>query len=119
MNRVGFMSYEGKLILVIDCTNCRAEEVLKVADEVRRVVTAQPRGSVLTLCDFTGAQFSRDALTRMKEVAVFDKPYVKRAAVVGAEGLPDVFYTALKTFSRREFPRFQTRQQAMEWLVGE
>jgi len=66
-----------------------------------------------------GAQFSRDAVTRMKEVAVFDKPYVKRAAIVGAQSLPKVFYEALKTFSRREFPRFRTREEAMDWLVKE
>jgi hypothetical protein len=35
----------------------------------------------------------------MKEVAVFDRPYVKRAALVGAQSLPKVFYLnpALKT----------------------
>jgi hypothetical protein len=55
----------------------------------------------------------------MKEVAVFDRPYVKRAAFVGAQSLPKVFYEALKIFSRREFPKFQTRQEAMDWLVRE
>ncbi len=55
----------------------------------------------------------------MKEVAVFDRPYVKRAAIVGAESLPNAFYEALKTFSRREFPRFNTREGAMDWLVRE
>ena len=39
--------------------------------------------------------------------------------MVGAESLPEVFYEALKTFSRREFPRFKTREQALEWLVQE
>ena len=69
--------------------------------------------------DLTGAQFSRDAIARMKEVGVFDRPYVKRSAIVGAEGLPKVFYEALRTFSRREFPRFKTREEALDWLVKE
>ena len=55
----------------------------------------------------------------MKEVAVSDRPYVKRSAIVGAEGLPKVFYEALRTFSRREFPRFKTREEALDWLVKE
>ena len=55
----------------------------------------------------------------MKEVAVFDRPYVKRAAIVGAESLPKAFYEALKTFSRREFHKFNTREEAMNWLVRE
>jgi hypothetical protein len=59
-----------------------SEEVTLIASEVQRVVTAQPRNSVLTLSDLTGGEFRR-AITRMKEVAVFDRPYVKRAAIVG------------------------------------
>jgi hypothetical protein len=37
--------------------------------------------------------------------------------MVGKESLPEVFYQALKTFSQREFPRFNTREEAMDWLV--
>jgi hypothetical protein len=119
VDRARFVTHQGKKILLIDLTNCPAEEVLMVADEVRQIVTAEPPKSVLTLSDLTDAQFNRAAVTRMKEVAVFDRPYVKRAAVVGAESLPKVFYEALQTFSQREFRRFQTREEAMDWLVAE
>jgi len=119
MDRVRFITHQGKQILFIDATNCGAGEVMKIMSEVQRIVTAQPHRSVLTLSDLTGAQFSRAAVTRMKEIAVFNRPYVKRAALVGAESLPDVFYAALKTFARREFLRFQTQEEAMDWLVRE
>jgi hypothetical protein len=119
MDQVRFLTHEGRQILFFDVTNCAAEEVIKLLTEVQRIVTAQPRNSVLTLGDLTGAQFSRAAVTRMKEVAVFDRPYVKRAALVGAQSLPKVFYEALKTFSQREFHRFKTREEAMDWLVRE
>jgi hypothetical protein len=119
MDRVHFMRHHGKQVLLVDLSNCRAEEIVKVVGAVQRIVTTQPRKSVLILSDLTGAQFNRDAVTRVKEVAVFDRPHVKRAALVGAESLPEVFYKALKTFSRREFPRFETREEALEWLVRE
>ena len=119
MDHVRFVTHQGKQILFIDLTNCTAENVIERLPEVQRVVTAQPRNSVLTLSDLTGAQFSRAAVTRMKEVAVFDKPYVKRAALVGTQSLPKVFYQALKTFSQREFCRFNTSEAAMDWLVRE
>jgi hypothetical protein len=105
------MTHEGKQILFIDVTNCAAEEVIELLTEVQRTVTAQPPKSALTLSDLTGARFSRSAVTRMKEVAVFDRPYVKRAAFVGAQSLPKVFYEALKTFSQREFRKFKTRRK--------
>ena len=119
MDHVRFITHQGKQILLIDLTNCSAEAVIELLTEVQRTVTAQPRNSVLTLGDLTGAEFSRDAVTRLKEVAVFDRPYVKRAALVGAQSLPKVFYQALKTFSQREFHRFKTREEAMDWLVRE
>ena len=95
MDRVRFITHQGRQILFFDVTNCAAEEVIELLTEVQRIVTAQPRNSVLTLSDLTGAEFSRAAVTRMKEVAVFDRPYVKRAALVGAQSLPKVFYEAL------------------------
>jgi hypothetical protein len=82
-------------------------------------VTPQPPKSVLTLSDLTGAQFNRATITRMKKVAVFNRLYVKQAAFVGAHSLPKVFYEALKTFSQREFRKFKTREEAMDWLVRE
>jgi len=42
-----------------------------------------------------------------------------RVAVARAESLPKVFYEALMTFSQREFRRFKTREEAMDWLVRE
>ena len=119
MDRVRFITHQGKQILFIDVTNCAAEDVIELVTEVQCMVTAQPPKSVLTLSDLTGARFSRSAVTRMKEVAVFDRPYVKRAAFVGAQSLPRVFYEALKTFSQREFRKFKTREEAMDWLVRE
>jgi hypothetical protein len=119
MDRVRFITHRDRKILFVDMSNCPAQEVIKIADEVRRIVTAQRRESVFILSDLTGAQFSRAAVARIKEVAVFDRPYVLRSALVGIESLPKVFYEALKTFSRREFPGFRTREEAMDWLVAE
>ena len=119
MERVRFRTHKGKQILLADFSNCGPEQVTKIAVEVQRIVTKQSPQSVLILTDFSGARFSRAAFTRIKEVAVFDRPYVKRAAFVGAESLPNAFYEDLKTFSRREFPRFRTREEAMDWLVKE
>ena len=119
MDRVRFVTHRGKQILLIDWTHCSPGQLIKLAGEVLRIVTQQSPKSVLTLNDFTGARFTRAVFTRMKEVAVFDRPFVKRAAFVGAESLPNAFYEDLKTFSRREFPRFKTRDEAMDWLVRE
>ena len=79
--------------------------------------TSEALGSVRLLADFTGAEFSRVAIDRLKESAVFDRPHLKRSAWVGIDKLPNVFYEHIKSFSRRDLPTFQTREEAMDWLV--
>lgn len=55
----------------------------------------------------------------MKEAAVFNKPYIKKSAWVGAESFPEESRRSLKTFSGREFPIFKDRADALEWLAAD
>jgi hypothetical protein len=117
--RIRFITHKGKPILLVDCSHCTAAEVGKICGLVPSYVTAEPPASVLILGDFTGAEFDRAAITRLKEGAVFDRPHIKRSAWVGTESMPHVFFENIKTFSQRDLPTFKTRQEAMDWLVQE
>ncbi|MGA7928414.1 MAG: hypothetical protein WB799_12470 [Candidatus Sulfotelmatobacter sp.] len=117
-DRIRFIEHQGKQILLVDVSHCTPAEVAKVALLVPSYVTSEPRGSVLLLADFTGAEFDRIAIDRMKEGAVFDRPHLKRSAWVGIENLPKVFYEHIKNFSQRDLPAFKTREEAMDWLVS-
>jgi hypothetical protein len=118
-DRIRFMEHRGKKILLADISHCTPREVEKLALLVPSYVTSEPRGSVLLLADFTGAEFDRIAIDRLKEAAVFDRPHLKRSAWVGIESLPKVFYEHIKNFSQRDLPAFKTRQEAMDWLVSD
>ncbi len=115
--RIHFIDHQGKKILLVDFSNCPAHEVEKITRLVPDYVTVQPRNSVLVLTDFTGAAFDRDALQAMKETAVFDKPFVKKSALIGTESLPKQFHDAMTSFSRRELVIFKNRAEALAWLV--
>jgi hypothetical protein len=115
--RLRFIKHEGQAIYSIDFTHCAAKELLVLLDLVRADIARHAPGSVLTLVDITGAQIDKQVATRIKEVLVLDRPYVKRSAWVGTESLPHVFYEHFKSFSQRELPVFKTREEAMEWLV--
>jgi hypothetical protein len=117
--RIYVIRHQAKQILFVDCSTCSAAEVEKIARLVPEVVTVQPRASVLMLVDFTGAKFDEAAIRTMKESAVFDKPYIKASAWIGSEAVSGTFFEELKSFSRREFPAFKTRLEALEWLVKE
>ena len=118
-DRLRFVKHKGQVIFVIDLSHCTAKEMLLLLDQVRVGMARHAPGSVLALADFTGAQFDKKVATRMKEVLVLDRPYVKRSAWVGTESLPHVFYENFKSFSQRQFPTFKTREEAMDWLVTE
>jgi hypothetical protein len=117
--RLRFIKHKGHAIYLIDFSHCAAKELLLLLDQVRIDVAEHEPGSVLTLADFSGAEVDKNVATRIKEVLVLDRPYVKRSAWVGTEHLPHIFYEHFKNFSQRDLPLFKTREEAMDWLVGE
>ena len=117
-DRIRFVEHGGKKILLADISHCTPREVETLALLVPSYVTSEPRGSVLLLADFTGAEFDRIAVERLKEAAVFDRPHLKRSAWVGIEKLPAIFFEHIKNFSQRDLPTFKTREEAMDWLVS-
>jgi hypothetical protein len=117
--RIGFITHRGKPIMVVDLSYCEAKEILLLLEEVKQTVARHERGSLLTLSDMTGAHIDRAVATRLKEVLVMDRPFVKRSAWVGADSVPHAYYENIKTFSQRQLPGFKTREEAMDWLVGE
>lgn len=117
--RLRFVNHKGQAIFLIDFSHCQGKDLLVLLDEIRADVARHEPGTVLTLADFSGAKVDKDVATRMKEVLALDRPYVKKSAWVGTDSLPHVFYENFKTFSRRDFPTFETREEAMDWLVTE
>ena len=76
-DRIRFINHEGKKILLVDFSDCPANEVEEIARAVPEYVTVNPPGSVLVLTDFTGAAFDRDALLAMKETTVSTSPLLR------------------------------------------
>jgi stage II sporulation SpoAA-like protein len=118
-DRIRFITHKDKRILLVDASNCTAAELETMSKLVPTYVTAEPRGSVLLLADFTNAEFHRDFIDWIKPVIVRDRPHLKRSAWVGAERIPKAIYEGLKSFSKRDLPMFKTREEALEWLIKE
>ena len=119
MDRVRFVTHQGKQILLIDYSGCTRQTLLDILKERERMVMEQPPGSVLLLVDVAGAQFSKDTVEEVKKVAVRERDRVKRTAIVGMETIPKVFLDAVRTFSARDIHSCPTREEAMDWLVKE
>ena len=116
-DRIRSITEQGKEILVVDFSNCPASEVAHIARTVPNHVTLQPRRSVLILVDFVGASFDSEAIRAIKESAVFDKPYIKKAVWIGRSVILDNISDEIRDFSRREFPVFASFDEGLAWLV--
>ena len=117
--RIRFVTHKNRKVLLVDLSNCTPDEVGQLCRLVPSYVTAEPRGSLLLLADFSGAKFDKAAVASLKEGTVYDRPHLKRSAWVGTETLAKVFYENIRAFSQRDLPTFKTRDEALDWLVQE
>jgi hypothetical protein len=118
MERLRFVTHRDQRVLLLDFTNCTPDEISATSDQAPAVVTNEPAGSVLVVADFSGAEFDREAVEHIKVATAFDRAHVKRAAWVLTENLPKVLYDSVRQFSARDFPVFNTREEALDYVVG-
>ncbi len=119
MDRVRILSYGKQSILFVDLAGCSSAVVAETIRKIPDHVVTHPLQSVLILTDLTGASVDDDAVRAMQETAVFDKPFVKRSAWLGANSLLESFRDRISAFSRRDFPAFTSRSAALDWLTAE
>lgn len=118
-DRIHFVEHKGKRILLLDFSRADASLMQLLLEYVRITVAQHGHESVMTLADFTGATIDHAVAMRIKEVMTLDRPFVRKTAWVGAESIPHAFIENFQNFSQREIVTFKTREEAMEWLVGD
>ncbi|HMF91048.1 MAG TPA: hypothetical protein VKL40_10405 [Candidatus Angelobacter sp.] len=112
-----FVIHKGKRVLSIDYSHCDVATMKAVAEEGHRVISLEPRTSVRTLNDVTGASFDQESVEALKSKVAANAPYVKRAAVIGISGLQRLIYEAVKLFTKRTIPLFSNRIEALDYLA--
>ena len=119
MERVQFVTYKGKKILVEDFSNFNpGSEFTILIKKAQGMIAAEPQGSVLAVFDASGCSFNSEMLHEMKEFTKANTPFIKKATVVGMNGLLQVALSAVSKFSGRDFITFKTREEAMDFLAG-
>ena len=103
MDRVKFVDHGGERILLLDFSGLLPDELAPVVDEAKKVIHSQPEGSVLTLTKVDGARFNNATVSLLKEFAKSNEPYVRRAAIVGLQGLQKFVLDTVSRFTSREF----------------
>jgi hypothetical protein len=115
--RIRLIQHGGKSVILVDANKCTAEEATKVFVDERAVVAACAPKSALTLTDVTDTMFDNATIDAIKETIRLNGPHVRAAAVVGVLGLKKIILTALTTLTGRSLKLFDTREEALDWLV--
>src|SRR5438309_1311870 len=68
--RIRQVKHRGKSIMDVNFTNCSAEEMLTILDELRLRMAKHAPNTVLALADYSGAEVNKAVATRIKEVLV-------------------------------------------------
>ena len=118
-DRIHFIEHKGAQILLLDFSHATAQQMQLLLEHVRITVAQHARESLVTLGDFTEATVDHAVATKIKEVLTLDRPFVRKTAWVGTESIPHAFLENFHSFSQREIVTFKTREEAMDWLVGE
>lgn len=117
MERAKWVEHNDAKIFVMDCRGATLEEMNEIIEECITQVRSQPEKSVLTLTISGGSAFSGETITKLKEVARDNTPYVKAGAIVGVTGLYKVVFNAVAMFSKRRFDLFDTIEEAKDFLA--
>ncbi len=115
--RVMFIRHNNKEILFINLAKCSEDEFKTEFEKAREIISQQPPHSLLTLTDFTDIKYNREMVMFLREVAAYNKPFVKAAAVVGVTGMEKIIYDAVIKLTRRKIELFNTLEAAKDWLV--
>jgi hypothetical protein len=82
--RTQFRLHDGVRICHLDFSNVAdEEEALRVIDEAKRVIAAEPPKSVYTITDVTGSRATPTLRAALQDLTSHNKDYVIYGAVIG------------------------------------
>ena len=118
-----FIVHFGKQILLQDFSNVLdPDEALRTIATTRGFVSelAAKKGFVpelLVLTTVEGSAFDPRVVSAIKDLATHHTPYVRASAIIGLNPLTRVILRLVTMVSGRSVQPFETRQQALDWLV--
>lgn len=116
-----WIEHKGKRIFYQDFSKnfYNAAAVKKELAEVQKVVTAQPKDSVLVLSDFRDTNVGNELLSSMNAASAATKAYVHKTAVLGVTGMKRKLADLLTALTGQPLKYFDDFESAKNWLAEE
>lgn len=112
------LKHKGKDIVLVNLANCSPQSTFSILDEAHVIIAKHAPKSALILTDSTGATYNSEVSNAMKDFSSKNTPYVKGSAVVGADAMRKVLVAAIRVATKRDIRTFDSREEAMDWLVS-
>jgi len=113
------MEHMGRRIVLLDFVGITdLDDGLAAVAEATAFIGAQPvGGDTMTLTDVTDTRYDRKIVEAFKQMTAANRPIVRTAAIVSNSSIHRAAISMIALFSRRKLQVFDSRAQALEWLV--
>lgn len=119
MAGISFITHNGVRIAYQDWSYCKPNEILNLIERAKALVAIQPKNSALVLINVKGASFNLSVSNAAREFAKENTPYVKHTAIYGVEGLQEVIFRGIITFTgRKNIVLVKTLEEGKEFLAS-
>ena len=105
MAGISFITHNGVKILYEDYSQSKPVEILALIEKAKAIISKQPQNSILALVNVKGSNFNMGVMTTaLKDFVKANTPYIKCSAVYGVEGLKEVIFNGILSFTGRKNP---------------
>lgn len=119
MAGVSFFEHKGKKILYEDYSESNPAELAVLLAEAKKIITGQPKNSVLALVNISRTKYDRASVAAMKEFIKENTPYIKASAIIGMEGITEVVFKGVVAFTgRKNLVVFNDADKAKDYLAS-
>lgn len=119
--RTHFIRHQGLEVVLLDYSDITDPKDALAAIEASRLFFAglTPDGSQYTLTDVCRTHYDKDIVEALKGLAAHNRPYVRAAAIVTDSRMQRTMASLVGIFSRRKLAAFETRADALAFLLAE
>ncbi len=113
--RVKWIEYEGKKILMVDCRDLKEDDYLNAINKYDEMMYERGKDKILSIMDCTNTVTSDKIRDRGKELEEKNKNLPLFVSVVGMSGIQRIIANAIK----RNMFFAGTIEEAKEWLINQ
>jgi hypothetical protein len=118
-SRVEEFALDGKNFIYYDLSNIRLVEEYEIfIEEAKLGIVKYPKHSLMTISNLANILYDTRIKELLTEWTAFNTPFVKCGAVIGVNGIKQIFVNSIFSASgRSNLKYFHSKDQAVKWLL--